>query len=200
MHSQNLPDQLRRKAIALQWITIAWMTVECVLSLRAGNKANSMALLTFSGDSGVELASGVVVLLRFYRWRVSEKLASRVAALLLVLLAALTVLGISVSLLIPGSEPKPSLLGIAVLVVAALIMPGLGRAKRSLATSIQSSALRADAAQSSLCSYFSLISLAGILMNWAFHWPKADLLASAVLLPLILREAWEGWRGAGCAC
>ncbi len=200
MHSQDLPDYFRRKAIGLQWITIAWMIVECLLSLRAGSKANSMALLTFSGDSGVELASAVVVLLRFYRWRISEKLASRVAAVLLVLLAALTVLGISISLLIPGSEPKPSLLGIAVLVVAALIMPWLGRAKRNLANSIQSGALRADAAQSSLCAYFSFISLAGIFVNWAFHWPKADLLASALLLPLILREAWEGWRGAGCAC
>ena len=49
----------------IQVITIAWMSVEAVVSLAAAWMAHSPALLAFGGDSAIELLSAVVVYWRF---------------------------------------------------------------------------------------------------------------------------------------
>jgi len=63
------------------------------------------------------------------------------------------------------SEPKPTTLGIAILVAAVIVMPWLAKEKRRLSGATGSAALRADAAQSALCAYRSLIALAGLAIN-----------------------------------
>ena len=68
------------------------------------------------------------------------------------LLAAYVVLASAMALL-GYSEPRPSYLGIAVLVGAAFIMPALAKEKRRLSAMTGSAALRADAAESALCAY-----------------------------------------------
>jgi hypothetical protein len=55
-------------------------------------------------------------------------------------------------------EPKPTFLGIALLIAAAVVMPWLAKEKRRLSGATGSAALRADAAQSGLCAYLSLIA------------------------------------------
>ena len=42
----------------IQVLTIAWMSVEAVVSLAAAWMAHSPALLAFGGDSAIELLSG----------------------------------------------------------------------------------------------------------------------------------------------
>jgi hypothetical protein len=61
-------------------------------------------------------------------------------------------------------------------------------------------ALRADAAQSALCAYLSLIALAGLAVNaiWRVKW--ADLIAALAILPLIVWEGREAMRGKACVC
>jgi divalent metal cation (Fe/Co/Zn/Cd) transporter len=63
------------------------------------------------------------------------------------------------------SEPRPTLLGIAILIAAAIIMPVLAKEKRKLSAAIGSAALRADAAQSGTCAYLSVIALVGLAAN-----------------------------------
>src|SRR5271170_4170337 len=58
------PDAFRRIR-RVQAITIAWMSVEAVVSIFAAWRARSPALLAFGGDSAIELFSAVVVLWRF---------------------------------------------------------------------------------------------------------------------------------------
>src|SRR5271169_2784823 len=143
------PDAIRRIQ-RVQTVTIAWMSVEAVVSLFAAWRARSPALLAFGGDSAIELLSAVVVLWRFRTNAAhehAERRAARVAGLLLLALAAYVALASSMRLL-GYSEPKPSALGIAVLVVAAAGMPWLAREKRKLSAATGSAALRADAAES----------------------------------------------------
>jgi divalent metal cation (Fe/Co/Zn/Cd) transporter len=74
--------QIRR----VQAITIAWMSVEAVMSLFAAWRARSPALLAFGGDSAIELFSAVVVLWRFRASDAhtdAERRAARVAGALL---------------------------------------------------------------------------------------------------------------------
>src|SRR6201984_161220 len=110
------------------------MSIEAAVSLFAAWRAHSPALLAFGGDSAIELFSAVVVLWRFRASAASglqERRAARVAGAVLFMLAVYVAV-ISVMSLAGYSEPKPTLLGIAILVAAAVIMPWLAKEKRRL--------------------------------------------------------------------
>jgi len=191
-----------RRIQRIQAITIVWMSVEVVVSLFAAWRARSPALLAFGGDSAIELLSAVVVLWTFRANAAhehTERRAARVAGVLLYGLAAYVVAAAATALL-GYSEPKPTLLGIAVLIAAAAIMPWLAKEKRRLSASTGSAALRADAAESALCAWLSVIALAGLAVNaiWRVAW--ADPVAALVIVPLILWEGREAIRGKACGC
>ncbi|MHB8735537.1 MAG: cation transporter [Terriglobales bacterium] len=195
------PTDLQRSVLRLQTLTLVWMSLEAGLSLFTAYRACSIALLGFGGDSGVELLSALLVVARFLpgRRRVSERMAGRLAGALLFAVAGLVVVGAGWAL--SGHlDPAPSRLGMAVLLAAALFMPWLARKKRRLAVATGSVALRADAMQSSLCAYLAWIALAGLLLNarWSLAW--ADPAAGLLLVPLILKEGREAWRGNPCGC
>ena len=185
----------------IQTLTIAWMGVEAALSLWAAWRARSPALAAFGGDSTIELLSAVVVLWCFRTGASehAERTAARIAGGLLVALAVYVVLASAISLL-GYSEPRSSYLGMAVLVGAALIMPVLAKEKRRLSALTGSAALRADAAESALCAYLSIIALAGLAVHaiWDIAW--ADPVAALVITPLIVVEAREAMRGKACGC
>jgi divalent metal cation (Fe/Co/Zn/Cd) transporter len=185
----------------IQTFTIAWMSVEAALSLWAAWTARSPALAAFGGDSAVELLSAVVVLWRFRTpaSKHAEQRAARIAGGLLFALAAYVVLASAVSLL-GYNEPKPSYLGIAVLVGATLVMPVLAKEKRRLSALTGSAALRADAAESALCAYLSIIALMGLAVHAIWHIAWADPVAALIITPLIVFEAREAMRGKACGC
>jgi divalent metal cation (Fe/Co/Zn/Cd) transporter len=185
----------------VQVLTIAWMTVEAVVSLFASWKARSLSLLAFGGDSAIELFSAVVVLWRFRAaaHHDVERRAARVAGALLFALAAYVAVNSALSLR-GYSEPKPTLAGIAILVAAFVIMPWLAKEKRRLSAATGSAALRADATQSALCAYLSLIALVGLAVNSIWHVAWADPVAALLIIPLVLREGWQAIRGRPCDC
>ena len=192
--------QVLQRVMRIQTLTLVWMSVEAMVSLGSAWIARSPALLAFGGDSAIELLSAVVV---FWRFRSpshpaqAEERASRIAGLLLFVLAAF-VAATSVLTLLWQVEARPSPLGIALLVLAAMIMPWLAAQKRHLSITTASAALRADAAESAVCGYLALIALAGLVVNavWKVSW--ADPVAALALLPLIVREGWEARKGQPC--
>jgi divalent metal cation (Fe/Co/Zn/Cd) transporter len=204
MSSTALPysQDVLRRIVWIQAITIGWMTVEAVVSLGAAWYARSPALLAFGGDSAVELLSGITVLWRFRihgAHEQSEKQATRIAAVLLFILAAYVAVASATTLLGYG-EPKTTYLGIAILIAAAAIMPWLAKQKRKLSAITGSVALRADAAESALCAYLSSIALVGLGVNSIWHVRWADPIAALLIVPLILWEGCEAMRGKACAC
>jgi divalent metal cation (Fe/Co/Zn/Cd) transporter len=186
------PDLLHR-VVRFQVLTIAWMTIEAIIALGAAWMARSPALLGFGGDSAIELFSAIIVLWRFCSKSDSanaEKLAARVAGGLLFIVAAFVIASSGLSFL-GYRKPQPSFAGIILLIVAAIGMPWLASQKRNLATQVASASLRADATESALCGYLSLIALARLLANALFHAPWADPIAALALVPLIAKEAWK---------
>lgn len=152
-----------RRVRRVQTITIAWMSVEAAVSLLAAWRARSPALLAFGADSAIELASAVVVVWRFHgndAREHAERRAAQTAGVLLFALAA-CVVAASVMALLGYSEPKPTPLGIAILIAAAALMPLLAREKRRLSAVTGSAALRADAAESALWRVSFLDRLGG---------------------------------------
>lgn len=199
----TLPShELQRRVQKLQTVTVAWMVVEAAVSLISSWMARSPALLAFGGDSAIELASALVVLWAFRNSgsnHKAERLASRVTGLLLFVLAAYVVL-VSIVALAGFAEPKPTVLGMAVLAVAVVLMPWLSREKRRLSALAQSASLRADAAQSGMCAYLALIALVGIAVNAIWHIRWADPAAALAIVPLVIWEGWEAVRGKPCGC
>jgi len=203
--AQELPipaAQTSQRIQIVQTITIVWMTVEAGASLFAAWTARSPALLAFGGDSLVELLSASVVMWRFTTHTTqehAERTAARIAGVLLFVLGGVVAIS-SAMMLLGYNKPRPSLLGIAVLVAACLIMPWLAREKRRLSSATGSAALRADAAQSNLCAYLALVALAGLTLNAIWHIGWADPLAALAALPIIAYEGAEAFRGRPCGC
>ena len=194
------PHQIRRRILWVQTFTVVWMTAEAGVALAAAWRARSPALLGFGGDSLIELLSAAVVFWRFGDERAderTEKRAAQIAGILLFALAAFVVIA-SAAALLGYSEPRTSFVGIALLLLAAMVMPWLAAEKRHLAAKTGSSALRADAAESALCGCLAWIALAGLVVNavWRNHW--TDPVAALCLTPFIAREGWEAIRGKTC--
>ena len=176
------------------------MTIEAGLSLATSWAAHSPALLAFGGDSLIELLSASVVLWRFRftsNYPLGEERAARIAGALLFVLAGVILLT-SVLTLFGFQEPNPTLIGIALLLAAAFLMPWLAREKRRLAKATGSASMRADAAESALCGYMAWIALSGLVVNAIWRKPWADPVAALILIPMILREGWEAIRGHEC--
>jgi divalent metal cation (Fe/Co/Zn/Cd) transporter len=203
MASLEVPTQDHLRQIQrIQTITIGWMSVEAGASLWSAWRAKSPALLAFGGDSAIELLSAAVVLWRFRKQSSDEKRerrAARIAGALLIVLAAYIVVA-SAATLLGYSEAKPSYVGIFVLIAATVFMPWLARQKRHLSSVTGSAALRADAAESMLCAYLSVIALLGLGANAVFGVAWADPIAALLIIPLVAWEAREAVRGRACGC
>jgi len=184
----------------LQGITLAWMLVECVVSLYAAVKARSPVMLAFGSDSFVELLSALIVLLQFApRFTLQERTAQRNAGVLLFGLA-LVVTTVATLGLVFQVRPQTSALGIGITFAALIIMPALAWLKRREAGQRNNAALAADAVQSATCAYLAAIALIGLGVNALFHIAWFDSLAAVVAVPLLIKGGRDAWHGKDCAC
>jgi cation diffusion facilitator family transporter len=207
--SRHNRRRLLRRGLLLELLTVVWNVVEGVVAVAAGTVSGSVALIGFGIDSFVETASAVVV-----GWRLNaelqgrsaeanerfERIASRTAGALLLLLSAYIAIDAGRRLLGFGTEAKESLVGIVLTSVSLVVMPFLGWSKLRTATALNSRALRTDAYETIACAWLSLTTLAGLVLNASFGWWWADPLAALILVPLIVREGLEGLRGDDCGC
>jgi divalent metal cation (Fe/Co/Zn/Cd) transporter len=192
------PPTISRRVLQLQVLTMIWMSFEAIVSLVTAWASHSPALLGFGGDSLIELLSAGVVFWRF-RFTLGEARAARIAGGLLFALAGFVVLT-SILNFIGYREADRSLVGIGILIAAAVMMPWLANRKRKLAVVTSSAVLKADAAESALCGYMAWIALAGLVVNAIWNKPWADPVAALALTPLILREAWEAAHSPKLGC
>lgn len=192
--------QPRIQILWLQGITLAWMLVEFGVSAYAAVTAHSPVMLAFGSDSLVELLSAVVVLLQWIpNISISERSATRTAAVLLFVLA-LVVTGTTLVSLVLRLRPETSFAGIGITIAALLAMPVLAWLKRREARRCGNTALAADAAQSATCAYLALIALVGLAVNALFHIAWFDSAAALVAIPILIKEGKSAWKGQGCGC
>lgn len=192
--------EVTRLVVLIQSSTLAWMLVECGVSLYGAAAAHSPALLAFGADSFVELLSASVVLLAILpTFPLSKDRASRLAGILLFALAGV-VAAVAILALVFRATPATSCNGIAITVAALVIMPILARAKREVGKRTNNQALAADAVQSATCAYLAGITLAGLAINafWHIHW--LDSVAALLALPILIIEGRRAFRSESCGC
>ena len=191
---------LVQRGLVLNWVTIGYNVVEAIVAIGAGVVSGSVALLGFGLDSVIEVtASGAA------QWRLRadvdaprrervERASLRIIGWSFLALAAYVAYD-SVDALLDREPPERSVVGLVLLALSAVVMPLLARAKRRVALAMTSRALEADATQTSLCAYLSVIALAGVALNAVLGWWWADPVAALAMVPIIAKEGVEGARG-----
>jgi len=194
-----------RQAFRLEYVTLAWMTVEAAVAIASGVAADSLVLTAFGLDSLIELASAGVLV-----WRLTielrhgrafaeaaERRASRVGGALLFALAAFVVVSAGWKLWIrQGAEF--SLPGFVLCILAIPIMYVLSRRKLRLAEALASRALRADAVESMTCGWLAVVAVAALVVQLVTDAWWVDAVASLGVVWFLVREAREAWEGDGC--
>ena len=200
-------SDLLRRGLRLEWLTVGWNVVEGLIAVTAALAAGSVALLGFGFDSFVESASGGILIWRLLAEKRTaadpqaiERLdhhARKLVAISLFALALYVALDASWSLW-KAERPSASPVGIVLTIVSLLVMVWLARAKRRTAAALGSRALEADASQTTVCWWLSLITLAGVGLTAWLGWWWADPVAALGMTPLLVREGMEAWQGEEC--
>jgi divalent metal cation (Fe/Co/Zn/Cd) transporter len=187
----------------LEYFTIAWNSLEGLVSIVAGVIAGSVSLVGFGLDSLIEVTSGAALLWRLHydfdasRHEDIERKTLRIVGVCFVTLAVYIAYDSAASL-IRHEAPERSLPGIVIAALSLVVMPLLARAKRRVARGIGSAAMHADSRQTDFCTYLSAILLGGLLLNAVLGWWWADPVAGLVMVPIIAKEGVDGLRARAC--
>ncbi len=203
--SQESRAALIQRAFTLEWITVAWMTIEAGVAIASGTIAHSLTLVAFGIDSVIELASAGVLM-----WRLTveikqgrefseaaEERASKIAGTLLFALA-LYVVGSALWSLWHRQGAEFPVPGLLVALVAIPTMYMLSKAKIHVADGLGSRALRADAVEAITCGYLSIVVVVGLLSQVLFHAWWVDGVTSLAIVYFLVKEGREAWAGDDC--
>lgn len=193
-----------RAGVRVEALAVAWMAIEAAVAIGSGVLARSVLLTAFGFDSVIELLSAGALLWRLRiearggsakRVEATEFLVAKISAVLLALLC-IYVLVSSAAGLVLRLEPEASLGGLVIAVAAVIAMPALAWRKILLDRTFDSTALRADIAETLACAYMAAATLIGLALNLLFHWWWADYMMALVLLFWLVQETREAIEAA----
>lgn len=194
-------EKAARRARALSWFSLLWMTGEGVLGLVAGLRAGSISLLGWALGSVIEGVAAVIVIWRFTGSRTLSETAeghARKAVAVSFFLLAPYIAVEAVRDLAGGHLAGPSTLGIVVTASSLALMPALGIAKKRLGTTLASGATAGEGGQNLLCAAQAAAVLIGLAATVAFGWSWVDPIVALLLAGWAIREGIEAWRGEDC--
>tara|TARA_R110000764_G_scaffold32631_2_gene73690 strand:+ start:55 stop:687 length:633 start_codon:yes stop_codon:yes gene_type:complete len=193
-----------KQARTLQIWNVIYDVIEVVVSLIAGITANSSALVGWALDSTIEVISAATL-----GWRLhgelkgidEEKVKRRQKITLNVIAVSFTLICIfisydSITKLINKETASWSTLGLVILLVSLVVNPILIYFKRKYGKKLESPALLADAKDTFICLYQTVVVLTGLLLvNW-LEWWWADPVAALLIVPYAAKEGWEAFNKA----
>lgn len=191
-------SRLERLARLLAWATIIWNAIEAVVAISSGLVAGSLALVGFGIDSSIEVFAAVVVL-----WRLRGANEEREERALKLIALSFFALGAYVAVeavrdLVTDSDAETSPVGIGLAVASLIVMPVLAAAKKRVGVQLGNRTVIADAAETRLCAYLSVILLVGLVLDATVGWWWADPIAALGIAALAVREGREAWEGEDC--
>ena len=187
------PDLLRR-ALALEYATIAWNALEGVVTIAAGIIAGSIALVAFGLDSAVEVFASAVVV---WELRGTDRGRERLALRLIgsgYLVVAVYVAWQAVTGLLAGHRPDASPVGIVFLAATVGVMFLLAWLKGRVGRLMDSQTVLADARFSLIDGALAGAVLVGLVLTALLEWWWADGVLALVVSAIAAREGIEAWR------
>ena len=189
--------RLRRRALRLEYATIAWNVAESVITIGLGLYAGSIALVAFGLDSIIEVFASSVVVWHEVRGPAPGERTTR--ALRLIGLAFFTLAAflavIAVIRLAGGATPDESPLGIAYLALTVVVMFSLARMKQETGRELGSDPLLAEARVTYLDAALAGGILMALVLFATFGWWWADPLAALIVAGFAVSEGLEAWAG-----
>lgn len=191
---------LIRRGLALEYTTLGWNVVGCVIVLVAAFTARSVALAGFGLDSVIEIFASVVVVWQLKgASRQRERRALRLIGVAFFLLA-LYVLGQFIVTLATRTRPDTSPLGIAWLAATLAAMLLLAYGKRVTGQALGNPVLTTESRVTLIDAVLAAAVLLGLILNALFGWWLADPLAGLVIVYYGLKEGRAAWQeGHGAA-
>jgi cation diffusion facilitator family transporter len=197
MKSERKQDLKQARTIQI-W-NVIYDVVEVVVSLIAGITANSSALIGWALDSAIEVISAATL-----GWRLhgelkgidEKKVKKRKKITLFVIAASFGLVCIfisydSISKLINKEIASWSTMGLIILLISLIVNPILIFFKRKYGKKLDSPAMLADAKDTFICLYQTVVVLGGLLLANQFGWWWADPVAALLIVPYAFKEGWE---------
>lgn len=187
-----------RRALVLEYATVAWNVGEAVVTIALGSIAGSLALISFGTVSVIEVFASSVVVWHLKTPDDDDHAARTGLALRLIAsgfaLLSLALITAAINDLASGRRAGESPWGIAYLAVTALVMFGLARLKGTTATQLGSGPLASEATVTFLDGILSATTLVGLALNAYIGWWWADPVAGLLVAVAASNEARETWE------
>ena len=190
-----------KTARTLQVWNVIYDLIEVVVSLIAGFTANSSALIGWGLDSTIEVISAGTL-----GWRLNgeikgiddKRVEKRKMITLTVIAISFALICVfisydSISKLISQETASWSTVGIVILLVSLIVNPILIYYKRKYGHKLDSPALLADAKDTFICLYQTVVVLTGLLLVKWLGWWWADPVAALLIVPYAAKEGWEAF-------
>jgi divalent metal cation (Fe/Co/Zn/Cd) transporter len=189
---------LLRRGLALEYLTLGWNVVGCVVLLAAAVSVGSVALAAFGVDSVIEIVASLVVVWQL-RGSTNAQRDGTALRVIAVAFAALAVyLGVQVAVtLTRGSHAGHSTAGIAWLALTVFAMLALAVGKRDTGHRLRNAVLATEARVTLIDAAVAAAVLTGVALNAAAGWWWADPASAGVILLYAAREARHAWQAAG---
>jgi divalent metal cation (Fe/Co/Zn/Cd) transporter len=189
---------LLRRGLTLEYLTLGWNAVGCVVLLAAAVSAGSAALAGFGVDSVIEIGASLVVVWQL-RGSTSARRERTALRLIAVAFGALALyIGTQVAVtLARGSHAGHSSAGIAWLALTVCAMLALAAAKRDTGRRLANPVLATEARVTLVDGAVAAAVLTGVALNALAGWGWAVPAAATVILLYAVREARHAWRAAG---
>ena len=198
-HAKYDSHRMRMLALVISWISIIYNGIEGGVSIGLGADVVSRALIVFGIQSLVEVLSAGFVIYRFRRELVDSSPSNlsleRRATLGIGILFILLTIGTwaaSIIALVTHAEPDSSKPSLIVSATALVFMIFIWLPKPWIATELNSSVMRGEAACSLACIYLTIVLFAGSLVYKLWH--GGWWIDSAVAILLGFFFLYEGWE------
>jgi divalent metal cation (Fe/Co/Zn/Cd) transporter len=193
-----------KEARTLQIWNVIYDVIEVIVSLIAGFTANSSALIGWGLDSTIEVITAGTL-----GWRLhgeikgldEKRVEQRKTTTLYVIAISFTLICIfisydSITKLISQETASWSTVGIVILIVSLGVNPFLIYYKRKYGNKLESPALLADAKDTFICLYQTVVVLIGLLLMKWLGWWWADPVAALLIVPYAAKEGWDAFSKA----
>lgn len=188
---RQIKGTLYKKALLLEYLTIAWNIFEGMMAMILGLLAGSVSLFAYGLESAIEVFASAVTV-----WQLKGATQKREGQALK--LIGIAYIGVSLyicidalSSLLHGHRPHASYWGIVFLLVTVFVMVTLGVLKLSVGKHMRNPVIQADAKFTLIDAVLSGTVLIGLLLNAFFGWWWTDEALALFLAGAAFREGMK---------
>lgn len=189
-------SSLKRTAILLLWLTIAWNTFEGISSIYLGIQAQSLALVAYGLGSGVEIFTSFIVLMELghiFKQKIEEKRALRAIGIAYIIVGIYICIE-AINNLMVHQTADTSYGGILLMVASTGVMLVLGVIKHMTGKKLKSTTIMADAKFTLMDGGLSLSVLFGLVLTLIFPIWWIDQVLALLIAGVAFKEGFEEIR------